>query len=78
MAHQHKISAQRLSAKIDTQQTIVIDEMGLDNIAIGRTQYDAPEIDGRVIIEGAPQLNAGDIVKATITDSDDHDLFANV
>ena len=78
MAHQHKISAQRLSAKIATQQTIVIDEMGLDNIAIGRTQYDAPEIDGRVIIEGAPQLNAGDIVKATITDSDDHDLFANV
>ncbi|MDC1311799.1 30S ribosomal protein S12 methylthiotransferase RimO [Burkholderiales bacterium] len=78
MAHQHKISSQRLKAKIDTEQTIVIDKSGPDNVAIGRTKYDAPEIDGKVIINGAPQLNAGDIVKARITGSDDHDLFANV
>ena len=78
MAHQHKISAERLKAKIGTEQTIVIDDSGSDNVAIGRTKYDAPEIDGRVIIRGAPRLNAGDIVKATITESDDHDLFADV
>jgi len=78
MAHQHNISAQRLKSKINTEQTIIIDNTGLDNIAIGRTKYDAPEIDGKVIISGAPQLNAGDIVKATITGSDDHDLFADI
>jgi ribosomal protein S12 methylthiotransferase len=76
MEHQHKISSQRLREKIGTQQTILIDEMCADNVAIGRTQYDAPEIDGKVIIRNAPQLEAGDIVKAIITDSDDHDLFA--
>ena len=76
MEHQHKISSQRLREKIGTQQTILIDEMCADNVAIGRTQYDAPEIDGKVIIRSAPQLEAGDIVKAIITDSDDHDLFA--
>ena len=50
--------------------------MCADNVAIGRTKYDAPEIDGKVIIRNAPRLESGDIVKAIITDSDDHDLFA--
>lgn len=76
MEHQHKISSQRLREKIGTKQTILIDEMCADNVAIGRTKYDAPEIDGKVIIRNAPRLESGDIVKAIITDSDDHDLFA--
>ena len=77
MQHQHKISSQRLREKIGTTQTVLIDEMCAENVAIGRTQYDAPEIDGRVIIRNAPQLASGDIVKTVITESDDHDLFAN-
>tara|TARA_B110000483_G_scaffold243177_1_gene331708 strand:- start:1409 stop:2731 length:1323 start_codon:yes stop_codon:yes gene_type:complete len=77
MQHQHKISSQRLREKIGTTQTVLIDEMCAENVAIGRTQYDAPEIDGRVIIRNAPQLASGDIVKTIITESDDHDLFAN-
>ena len=78
MAHQQKISSQRLKAKVDTEQTIVIDNLEADGVALGRSKYDAPEIDGKVVISGAPQLNAGDIVKVTITGSDDHDLFANI
>jgi len=76
MEHQQAISAQRLSKKIGTQQLILIDGMEDDATAIGRTRFDAPEIDGKVFIENSPRLEPGDLVKVTITDSDEYDLYA--
>ena len=77
MEHQNRISANRLKKQIGTTQTVIIDDIQSDHVAIGRTQHNAPEIDGTVIIKNAPRLQPGDIVKIIITDSDDHDLFAN-
>ncbi|MDG1225279.1 MAG: 30S ribosomal protein S12 methylthiotransferase RimO [Burkholderiales bacterium] len=77
MEHQNRISANRLKKQIGTTQTVIIDDIQSDHVAIGRTQHNAPEIDGTVIIKNAPRLQPGDIVKTIITDSDDHDLFAN-
>jgi ribosomal protein S12 methylthiotransferase len=77
MKHQNRISANRLKKQIGTTQTVIIDEIQSDHVAIGRTQHNAPEIDGTVIIKNTPRLQPGDIVKTIITDSDDHDLFAN-
>ena len=76
MEHQQAISAQRLSTKIGTQQLILIDGMEDDTTAIGRTRFDAPEIDGKVFIKNSPRLEPGDLVKVTITDSDEYDLYA--
>ena len=39
---------------------------------------DAPEIDGVVYIENGQQLNVGDFVEVKITDSDAHDLWAEI
>jgi len=47
-----------------------------DTTAIGRTRFDAPEIDGKVFIKNSPRLEPGDLVKVTITDSDEYDLYA--
>ena len=77
MEHQNRISANRLKKQIGTTQTVIIDDIQSDHVAIGRTQHNAPEIDGTVIIKNAPRLQPGDIVKTIITGSDDHDLFAN-
>ena len=77
MEHQNRISANRLKKQIGTTQTVIIDDIQSDHVAIGRTQHNAPEIDGTVIIKNTPRLQPGDIVKTIITDSDDHDLFAN-
>ena len=77
MKHQNRISANRLKKQIGTTQTVIIDEIQSDHVAIGRTQHNAPEIDGTVIIKNTPRLQPGDIVKTIITDSDDYDLFAN-
>ena len=77
MKHQNRISANRLKKQIGTTQTVIIDDIQSDHVAIGRTQHNAPEIDGTVIIKNTPRLQPGDIVKTIITDSDDYDLFAN-
>ena len=43
--------------------------------ATGRSKADAPEIDGEVHLRDAGHLKPGDIVRVTIEDADEHDLF---
>jgi ribosomal protein S12 methylthiotransferase len=76
-----RISAAKLQAKIGSALPVIIDEVGEadedgDIGANGRTQADAPEIDGAVFLRDAPEtLKAGDIVTVEIEDADAHDLF---
>lgn len=70
-----RISAERLKAKVGTTQLVIIDEVTADG-AIGRSTADAPEIDGKVHISNAFDLSAGDIIEATVTATDEYDLFA--
>jgi ribosomal protein S12 methylthiotransferase len=68
------ISAAKLQAKIGRTLPVIIDEVG-DEGATGRSQADAPEIDGQVLLRDAAHLKAGDIVSVQIEDADEHDLF---
>jgi ribosomal protein S12 methylthiotransferase len=68
------ISAAKLQAKIGRTLEVIIDEVG-DEGATGRSQADAPEIDGEVHLRDAGHLSQGDIVRVEIEDADDHDLF---
>jgi ribosomal protein S12 methylthiotransferase len=68
------ISAAKLQAKIGRTLEVIIDEVG-DDGATGRSQADAPEIDGEVFLRDAGHLKQGDIVKVTIEDADEHDLY---
>ncbi|MDD3522660.1 MAG: 30S ribosomal protein S12 methylthiotransferase RimO [Bacteroidales bacterium] len=45
---------------------------------LGRTQYEAPEVDGYVILENAAGIKPGSIVKARITKADEYDLHAQL
>ncbi|MEK6541574.1 MAG: 30S ribosomal protein S12 methylthiotransferase RimO, partial [Pseudomonadota bacterium] len=75
------ISAAKLSAKVGRTIAVIIDEVGEaddeGNIgATGRSEADAPEIDGNVFLRDVPTtLAAGDIVRVTVEDADEHDLF---
>lgn len=42
---------------------------------IARSSADAPEIDGRVILDDAPGLRVGEFATVHIVDSDEHDLY---
>lgn len=75
------ISASKLAAKVGRVLPVIIDEIGEADEdgsigATGRSQADAPEIDGHVYLRDvAPTLAQGDIVNVTIEDADEHDLF---
>lgn len=69
------ISAAKLQAKIGRTLEVIIDEVGEEGGATGRSQADAPEIDGEVFLRDAGHLKQGDIVKVEIEDADEHDLY---
>ena len=75
------ISAAKLAAKVGRTLPVIIDEVGEpdedgDIGATGRSQADAPEIDGAVYLRNVPDgLKAGDIVQVKVEDADAHDLF---
>jgi len=73
MARQAEISAERLAAKVGTVQPVLIDEVGELGM-IGRSHADAPEIDGKVYVNGADHANPGDLLRVRITGADAHDL----
>ncbi len=69
-----RISAEKLTAKIGSTLDVLIDAVEGDG-ATGRSKADAPEIDGDVHLRDAGHLVPGDIVKVSIEDADEHDLF---
>lgn len=69
------ISAAKLQAKIGRTLEVIIDEVGEEGGATGRSQADAPEIDGEVFLRDAGHLGQGDIVMVEIEDADEHDLY---
>ncbi|MDP4789784.1 MAG: 30S ribosomal protein S12 methylthiotransferase RimO [Haliea sp.] len=75
MELQQGISAAKLQAKVGRTIEILIDEVD-ENGAIGRSTADAPEIDGKVYLDGITDLQPGDFVEAEVTAADDYDLWA--
>jgi ribosomal protein S12 methylthiotransferase len=78
------ISAARLATKIGRTLPVIIDEVGEpdedgDIGATGRSQADAPEIDGAVYLRNVPSgLAPGAVVQALIEDADAHDLYSSM
>jgi ribosomal protein S12 methylthiotransferase len=73
MAVQAGISAARLQRHVGQRMTVLVDTL-TDEGAISRSRYDAPEIDGVVLIEDAERLTPGDLLEVEIIGADQHDL----
>jgi len=69
------ISAAKLQAKIGRTLDVIVDLADGEGGATGRSQADAPEIDGEVHLRDARGLAPGDIVPVSIEDADEHDLY---
>jgi ribosomal protein S12 methylthiotransferase len=74
MELQQGISAAKLQAKIGSTIEVLIDEVDSEG-AIGRSSADAPEIDGKVYLNGVTDLRPGDFVEAEVTAADEYDLW---
>jgi ribosomal protein S12 methylthiotransferase len=77
MQVQENISRSKLQSKRGQELTIMVDEV-TDQETIGRSQYDAPEVDGIVIINQPLDVSPGDLLRVNVTDSTEHDLYAEL
>ncbi len=82
---QAQISKARLDRHVNTTLRVLVDEVNADRAGIslvGRSQYDAPEIDGVVQVgvedHNHSSVRPGDFVWVKIKSHDDHDLFGEL
>jgi len=77
MQLQEKISARRLKRRVGKTLKVLVDEVTPEG-AVARSSADAPEIDGRVLIEDGGELKPGDWAHVKVTGSDAHDLWTRL
>jgi ribosomal protein S12 methylthiotransferase len=74
-----RISEERLQEKVGRDMTVLVDEIDEDaELAIARGPGDAPEIDGRVLIEDGNDLRPGEFAAVRISAADTYDLRARL
>ena len=74
MRRQIEISLESNQAKVGKTLEVLVEEMEEEGSFIGRTRYDAPEIDNAVIFTSSQNPLPGDMVKVLIQDAFDYDL----
>ena len=74
MRLQVEISLESNQKKVGQIFDVLVEEQDEEGAYIGRTQYDAPEIDNSVIFKSDRDLKAGEFVRVQITDAFDYDL----
>ncbi len=75
---QAQISKEKLAKRIGKEYQVLIDYVDDEGNAVGRSKYEAPDVDGLIVIENAKGVNPGDFVQAKITEADEHDLKASL
>lgn len=80
MSLQRDISKNLLKEKRGGLVACIVDEDKTKNegFYLGRTVWDAPEVDGLVFLRAAKKLKTGDLVSARITESTEYDLIGEV
>jgi len=76
MKEQQAISTQIQQSFVGRRLKVLIEEKEKDstNTYIGRSEYDAPDVDGVVYVRSDKELKIGDFVHVTISDAYEYDL----
>ncbi len=76
MKAQQKISQAVQEQFLGRELNVLIDEKqkGEDDIYLGRSEYDAPDVDGLVYVRSKKALHPGDFLPVRITDTYEYDL----
>ncbi len=78
MTLQQLIIEERNKKLIGKEIDVIIDSISSNGEAVGRTPYDAYEVDNITTIEKAKNIKPGDIIKVKITDADAYDFKAKI
>ena len=77
MEAQKAVSAEVMGARIGKTIDVIIDEVDEEG-AIGRSGWDAPEIDGSVFLDEAQGVKSGDIVRVVVEEAEEYDLWGRL
>ncbi len=77
MLEQQKVSIEINQKFLGKTLEVLLDEED-NGVYLGRTEYDAPEVDGTVQVKSGSALRLGDFVKVKITDTLEYDLVGEV
>ena len=72
---QHEISLDRNESFIDKTLKVLVDQEG-ENVSVGRTEYDSPEIDNIVHIQG--KVDKGNFVRVKIESANEYELIGSI
>jgi len=75
---QRKISKKQNRKRIGKEYEVVIEAKDRNNFYIGRSQFEAPEVDGKVLVFSKNRLTAGQFVKVKILDAFEYDLVGEI
>lgn len=76
---QKGIAAKRCEKEVGkTLEVLVEGKLPEEDVYCGRTQWDAPDIDGMVFFRAEEEAYSGDIVSVKITEASDYDLIGDV
>jgi len=75
MQIQREISEERNQLLIGSDLTVLIDRQEAE-FAVGRTQWDAPEIDQEVYVRSESRPTSGEFYRVRIVDATEYDLYA--
>ena len=77
MEAQREISEERNTGLVGSNLQVLIERQE-NGLAVGRTEFDAPEIDNEVYVSSEHALMPGSFVEATITGATEYDLYGRV
>lgn len=78
MLEQQQISQELNAKKVGNIYEVLIEEQIESNVYIGRTQWDAEEIDSIVYVKSKNQLNIGNFITVKINNALEYDLMGDV
>jgi len=75
MEAQREISLAANARRVGTRMKMIVDHRE-GSAAIGRSEFDAPEVDNEITVQSASSMVAGNFYDVEIVDSAEYDLFA--
>ena len=77
MQLQAEITAERNEERVGRRERVLIEEFdSVQGKWLGRSSREAPEVDGKVLVEAGPSLTPGQFADVAITGADIYDVFA--
>ena len=82
MELQREISLEYNRSRIGTETRVIVDDLtssfaGLtgESLAICRSEFESPEVDGEILVKGAGAVKAGEMIRVRITAAEEYDLI---